>query len=73
MRQLSRKAYLDGREWNAQAIEKTPSLIKNFPEEPFSRESWLALALSHRFALTVGFSFAAAAHPTLGCWASRPG
>lgn len=63
VQQLSRKASLDGREGNVQVIEKTPSLIKNFPEEPFSRASSLVLAFSHRFALTVGFGVVAAANP----------
>ena len=62
-RQLSRKVSLAREEWNAQAVENASHLIKNFPEETLSWESFRLLACSHRSVLTVGFGFAAAANP----------
>ena len=60
-RQLSRKAWLDGREHGSQALEKTSSLVNIFPEDAHSRESAVRFAFSHRGALTVGFGFVAVA------------
>ena len=46
-----------------QRIEKTCSFVNIFPEDTSSWESFQLLVFSHRDALTVGFDFAAAAHP----------
>ena len=52
---LSRKMCLKERGYRPQVFEKRSSLIKNFPEDVCSRESWLCLTFSSRGALTVGF------------------
>lgn len=43
--------------------KNTYSCTTIFPEEVSSRERWLLRVFSHHIALTVGFSFAAAANP----------